>query len=173
MFSSFRCFSYTCNNLNKTYLVYHINQSNNYTLSALTTNSLDSLSSIAKSLGIAPALMIQYFPGVIIEILKRKLINFKNDFIQLTYIERASAVLLLSASLFESSKVTNRSTVPISTARSLPLSETLKLIKKKISIQLKQKKKKINIQTLNEILLMLQVFLFYPMDVQVMMLMLT
>jgi hypothetical protein len=40
--------------------------------------------------------------------------------------ERASAALLLSASLFESSKATNRSIVPISTARSLPLSETLK-----------------------------------------------
>jgi len=34
--------------------------------------------------------------------------------------ERANAALLLSASFFESSKATNLSTVPISTARSLP-----------------------------------------------------
>ena len=37
-----------------------------------------------------------------------------------SYMESANAALLFSASLFESSNATNRSTVPISTARSLP-----------------------------------------------------
>lgn len=43
----------------------------------------------------------------------------------LLYIESASAALLRKASSVESSKTTSRSTVPISTARSLPFKETL------------------------------------------------
>ena len=115
---------------NKTFFIDHITSIDNSTLSALTTNSLESFFNIVTSRGIAPALIVQYFPGVMIEILnERKILHQSNQKREREiYMERANAALLFNASLFESSNSTNRSTVPISTARSLPWSDTLEYI---------------------------------------------